>query len=179
MLLLSGPVRANLFLGTVPLPGLQACSLELSHGQQDGKILDPPVGLDPCKTPHRNHPAVCSVATDNCKDGLLSPQGTSAGSVRLLCLLTFQWPYSLKPPGASPETLPCHPSAIAHVTWNSVPPRPAMFYPCSLGGSPSWAASRHSLQASLQPPLVLASRRTWYWSHGCVLAVSLGWPLPI
>ena len=31
--------------------GSAQCSLELSHGQQDGKILNPPVGLHPCKTP--------------------------------------------------------------------------------------------------------------------------------
>jgi len=45
--------------GSAPL-WEQACSLELSCGQQDGKILNPPVGLDPCKTPHWNHLAVCS-----------------------------------------------------------------------------------------------------------------------
>jgi len=57
---------------------------------------------------------MCSVATDNykgtndCKGSLLSLWGMSAGSVRLVRLLTFQQPYSLKPPGTSLVMLPCH-----------------------------------------------------------------------
>jgi len=88
--------------------------------------VGPPQDLPPELLSHVQCLAVCSVATndykdtDNCKSSLLSPRDMSAGSVRLLCLLTFQWPYSLKPPGASPETLPHHPSAVAHITWDSV-----------------------------------------------------------
>jgi len=57
--------------------------------------------------------AVYSVATNDYKGTATKvshlPLGMSAGSVRLLCLLTFQQPYSLKPPGASLGTLPRHP----------------------------------------------------------------------
>jgi len=87
----------------------QVGSLELSHRQQEGKILNPPVGMHPHKTsPARPPSCVWWRPTDNYKDGLCSPWGTSAGSVRPLCLLIFQQPYSLKPPGTSQATLPCH-----------------------------------------------------------------------
>ena len=42
------------------------------------------------------------------------PSGTSAGSVRLSCLLTFRQAYSLKPPGTSLGTLPCHLIHVPH-----------------------------------------------------------------
>jgi len=102
--------------------------------------------------------AVYSAATNNCKDSLLSPWGTSAGSVRLLRLLTFQWSYSLKPPGASPGTLPCHPSAVSCITWDGVPPCPAVFYPCILSHPSSVGQLRqHSPQTGPRVAM-LASR---------------------
>jgi len=102
------------------LPSLGvACSLELSLRQLDGKILYPPVELDPCKTSH-------------------APRDTSAGSVGLRCLLTFQHSYPLKPPGASLVTLPHHPFPLGgHGEWHTTAPcsiLPLPTFPSSIWG---------------------------------------------
>jgi len=83
---------------------------------------------------------MCSVSTDDYKDSVseasASPQGTSAGSVRLLHLLTFRQPYSLKPPGALLATLPKSPDPWALpisgccFTLGRHTTSPKSFYPC-------------------------------------------------
>ena len=86
--------------------------------------------------------AMYGVATENYEGTAAKathlPLGTSAGSVRLGGVLTFQPPYSLKPPGASLVTLPCHPSPGGHgdqraTTLSSVLPLPTSL--SSVGGS--------------------------------------------